>query len=659
SCFGGSDGAVSVTATGGTAPYTVSGSTSGLSAGTYSFLVTDANGCTSTCTVTIDEPSKVEGTTSTTPANCGSTDGTATVNPTGGTPGYTYLWSDGQTTQTATNLAVGSYSVTITDANGCTGTASATIIGVGGQPDPAGPISGPAGACRNQTGVVYTVAPVSGATSYTWTLPAGASGSSTSNSITVSFSNSYAGGFICVTPENVCGSGTQSCFNVPVLTVRPAQPGFIVGDLNPCGPGVYSYSIPPSANALTYTWSVTGAGVVILSGQGTNAVQVSIPAGFGQGVIAVNASNCIGTTSTRSTVLTGIPTHSNNLNGPGTVCANTSGVAYSIAPVIGAGSTYVWSTTGDMTVVSGNGTTACVVDFGPAFTTGTLNITTSSACGSFTKSYTIRSVPFQPGAIFGPGTNLCNQTGVTYSINPVSTATGYSWTVPAGVNITNNTGLSITVDFTPAFTGTGNICVKAQNACGDSPERCYSVTARPAVPSTPSGPSSVCKSQSGVVYTVPAVPGATSYIWSISGGATISPAGTSATVDFNSATSSTAIITMNAVNACGFSSPAKKTIAVNLGCREASNGLASEVALGAYPNPTTGMITVSFESSSDAKYALKVVDLLGNVVVSNVISASEGTNTQEVDLSNVAKGMYLLSIETDGAKTQTLRVIVE
>ena len=218
-CFGGTV-AVTVTGSGGTPPYSGEG-TFNQAAGSDIYTVTDANGCTASTLITLTEPSKVEGTTTVVDASCGVNDGSATVTATGGAGGYTYSWSPGgQTTATATGLGAGTYVVTITDASGCTGTASATVGGVGGGPGAAGPISGSPGACRGET-LVYSIAPVSGATMYTWTLPAGATGSSTSESITVTFSALYGGGFICVTPENVCGSGTMSCINVPVLTVRP------------------------------------------------------------------------------------------------------------------------------------------------------------------------------------------------------------------------------------------------------------------------------------------------------------------------------------------------------------------------------------------------------------------------------------------------------
>src|SRR5205823_5623132 len=137
-CSGGANGSATVNAAGGTPGYTYlwspSGGTAatatGLAAGNYSVLITDANGCTQTATTSISQPTVV---TATVPAPTnvlcsGGANGSATVNAAGGTPGYTYLWSpSGGTAATATGLAAGNYSVLITDANGCTQTATTSI----------------------------------------------------------------------------------------------------------------------------------------------------------------------------------------------------------------------------------------------------------------------------------------------------------------------------------------------------------------------------------------------------------------------------------------------------------------------------------------------------------------------------------------------------
>ncbi|MBK6990261.1 MAG: hypothetical protein IPH33_19565 [Bacteroidetes bacterium] len=154
-----------------------------------------------------------------------------------------------------------------------------------------------------------------GATSYLWTLPTGATGSSTTNSITISFGSTYSGGFICVSAVNNCGTTLQSCKNIPVLTARPSQPTALSGPSIICAGSIGTYSTT-SANALSYTWTVTGAGVYIIDGQGTNTIHVNIPAGFGQGSIQVYGTNCIGNSQTRGMTITGVPIHSNAVIGP-------------------------------------------------------------------------------------------------------------------------------------------------------------------------------------------------------------------------------------------------------------------------------------------------------------------------------------------------------
>ncbi|MBK8586843.1 MAG: SprB repeat-containing protein [Bacteroidetes bacterium] len=264
-CNGGTS-QVSLTATGGTIPYTGIGTLMEI-AGTYSYTITDANGCLASTSVTITEPAKVEGATSSISTSCAGNDGSATVVPTGGIGGYTYLWSNSQTSQTATSLSSGTYSVVITDGNGCTGSASIVVVGGGTFPETPSAITGSAGACRNQAGVVYTVSPVPSATSYLWTLPVGATGSSNTNSITVSYGPTYSGGFICVSAINNCGTSLQSCKNIPVLTTRPSRPTIISGPSIICAGSIGTYSTT-SANSLSYTWSVTGIGVYIIDGQG-------------------------------------------------------------------------------------------------------------------------------------------------------------------------------------------------------------------------------------------------------------------------------------------------------------------------------------------------------------------------------------------------------
>lgn len=135
SCFGYNNGAADLTSGGGVTPYSYTWSNSAssedissLAPGTYTVTILDDNGCSLIDSVTITEPSALTHTLSSTNVLCyGDANGTATVTPTGGTTPYGYLWSDNQTTSTAVNLPSGTYSVTITDANGCTNYDAVTI----------------------------------------------------------------------------------------------------------------------------------------------------------------------------------------------------------------------------------------------------------------------------------------------------------------------------------------------------------------------------------------------------------------------------------------------------------------------------------------------------------------------------------------------------
>ncbi len=127
-CFGGADGSASVLPAGGNGVYTYLWSNGGtaalnenLGAGTYLVTVSDGEGCTATQTAIITAPTVIaSNAVATGETFLGASDGSVTTSPTGGTPGYTYEWSNGETTQSISGLTPGSYTVTVTDANGCT-----------------------------------------------------------------------------------------------------------------------------------------------------------------------------------------------------------------------------------------------------------------------------------------------------------------------------------------------------------------------------------------------------------------------------------------------------------------------------------------------------------------------------------------------------------
>ena len=135
-CNGNTNGAININVSGGTAPYTYAWSNtattqniSNLGAGTYSCTITDALGATTTTgNLVISQPPAIVPNVNVSQPACSFNLGAATASPTGGTGGFTYTWSNNQgNVPTITNLAQGSYTVTITDANNCTATQSFTV----------------------------------------------------------------------------------------------------------------------------------------------------------------------------------------------------------------------------------------------------------------------------------------------------------------------------------------------------------------------------------------------------------------------------------------------------------------------------------------------------------------------------------------------------
>ncbi|MCX6303730.1 MAG: GEVED domain-containing protein [Bacteroidetes bacterium] len=134
-CFGNANGTITTNVTGGVAPYgytwsngATTPSLSGLVAGTYYLTVTDAASSTATGHWVVNQPSQIVLSAVVTAANCPAIhDGAIDLSVSGGTPGYTYLWSSGGDAQDLSALAAGTYTVTVTDANGCTQTGSWTV----------------------------------------------------------------------------------------------------------------------------------------------------------------------------------------------------------------------------------------------------------------------------------------------------------------------------------------------------------------------------------------------------------------------------------------------------------------------------------------------------------------------------------------------------
>jgi hypothetical protein len=134
SCNGGTNGSVSLVVNNGNPSYTYNWSNGAtteslteLTAGTYTVEITDANGCITNGSYDITEPTAID-LNPTPTADLGNNDGSIDLNITGGTPGYTFEWSNGAITEDITDLSAGIYTVFVTDVNGCTAEISTEVL---------------------------------------------------------------------------------------------------------------------------------------------------------------------------------------------------------------------------------------------------------------------------------------------------------------------------------------------------------------------------------------------------------------------------------------------------------------------------------------------------------------------------------------------------
>lgn len=138
-CAGESNGSAVANITGGTSPFNYTWSNGASTAtvntfaqGIYTVTISDSNGCISTTTINITEPSVITTVTSPSASTCGNPNGSASVTASGGTGAFTFNWSNGAAGETSLALLAGTYSVTVNDANGCSKIETVTIANIGG-----------------------------------------------------------------------------------------------------------------------------------------------------------------------------------------------------------------------------------------------------------------------------------------------------------------------------------------------------------------------------------------------------------------------------------------------------------------------------------------------------------------------------------------------
>ncbi len=453
-CNGGNTGTATVNPSGGTPGYSYSWNTApvqttatatGLTAGSYTCTITDANGCVITRAVLITQPTPVTGSTTTTASTCGNPNGTATVTPGGGTPAYTYSWNTVpvQTTATATGLIAGSYTVTITDANGCTTTAVANVVNSGG---PSASISASTNiSCFGASSGSATVS-VSGGTgpySYSWN----SAPIQTTATATALPAGSYT---VTVTDANNCVvTASVTLTQNPAITATQSQVNVLC---NGACTGVATVVASGGTGSYTYLWAPSG---------GTGASATSLCAGN----YTCTISSPAGCTITQSFTITEPPALTTTNSQVNELCNGGNTGSATVNPAGGTPAySYSWNTIPVQTTATATGLTAgsytcTVTDANGCTTTVSFTITqptallatttfVQSTCGNANGTATVN---------ISGGTPIYSVSWNTIPVQTTTTATGllagnYTATVTDANNCTTNATVTVTNAGSPTAT---------------------------------------------------------------------------------------------------------------------------------------------------------------------------------------------------------------
>ncbi len=336
----------------------------------------------------------------------------------------------------------------------------------------------------------------------------------------------------------------------------PGNPGSISGDANVCqGEAGVIYTVPVITNANSYEWTLpTG---VNLAGQVNNQITANYSLSAISGFISVRGVNDCGpgNWSNFAVDVQPQPAAAGTITGLSTVCQGQNSVVYTV-PSIANATGYLWALPSGANIVTQNNN-SITVNFGTSALSGNITVTGTNNCGNGQASslnITVNPLPGSSGTISGINTVCRGQSGISFSIPPIVNASGYLWNLPMGFNITSgqNTN-SITIDVSPTASS-GQITVAGVNSCGQgitSPPLNITVNDVPATPAGISGLSTVCQGVSGVIYSVAAITGATSYEWQLPSGITFSGGSTNQISANFSLTAISGTIQVRGINSCG------------------------------------------------------------------------------------------------------------
>ncbi len=405
----------------------------------------------------------------------------------------------------------------------------------------------------------YSIPEINRASEYVWKLPAGWTGSSTTNSITVT-TGSTGSGNIEVNAKNSCGTGAAAILSVMVKPGIPTIPSGISGPTEVCHGSTATYSVPEVSGATEYFWDLPNG---FSGSSNTNTITVTAVSS-GSGEMSVKAKNDCGTGSLRKMEVSVNSGTSGEITitGDTTVCPGKK-MIFSTDPFYDS---YTWEIPSGWSFVRNEKHTIEVIAEATG-ESGTVQVTAETSCGTILEGeITVRvfSEIDSIGSISGP-TEVCStQSPITYSIPPVEGVSEYTWTIPQDWEILSGEGTNIIQ--VNASSGSGTISVRVTNECGESKGKKLPVTVTSSPPDQPQEIShnlgtglDICRMYGEATFSVSVVPNASSYYWTLPKGWEITSGNGTRSItvklsDYDNF-STPSSIQVEAANSCGNSIP--------------------------------------------------------------------------------------------------------
>ncbi|MBL0739440.1 T9SS type A sorting domain-containing protein [Flavobacterium sp. GN10] len=506
-CFGGNTGSIVLNPSGGVGGYSylwndgvTTQNRTGLIAGTYNVTISDGNSCSRPFSYTVNQSNAaLGGNVTVSNASCnGGSNGSIDLTPSGGTPAYTYNWSDGPTTQDRTGLIGGTYSVTIRDAYNCSFTISNIVVG-----QPATALSTLTGggqtdvSCNGGANGTATVAPTGGTPGYTYSwAPTGGTAATATGLVAGTYT-------VTVTDANGCQATRSYTIGQPASAISLLT-GASKTDVACRGGNNGTAMVTPTGGtgAYTYSWAPSG---------GTAAIATGLAAG----TYTVTVTDANGCQAFRTFVIAQPAAVLSAATGGGQTnvsCYGGANGTATVAPTGGTpGYTYSWNTTPIQTTASATGLSAG---------TYTVTVTDSKGCQA-TRNFSISQPPVLAASNGGQTNVSCNGgSNGTATVN-VTGGTGaytYSW-APSGGTAATASGLQA---------GIYTVTVQDANTCQTS--QTFNISEPSVLDATQSQTDVLCNGGATGTATVTASGGSgnLTYLWSPSGGAAATATGLSA-----------------------------------------------------------------------------------------------------------------------------------